>query len=150
MAGAKVKLGRIKSHEDILGSSLADAVLLYVRKAHGREVERECRVAIQRGEFAPMIIHAEINTGRWIVKCPVCPGAQMAHRTERWFFCTDCLNQHIDSRMASVNWPDESEVRELQRVLMDRPVPLNRNWKPGETVEHLERENAARGVGSGR
>ena len=41
-------------------------------------------------------------------------------------------------------WPDDAEAAEA--VLLRRPLTVNRNWRPPETVADLLRENAEHGV----
>jgi hypothetical protein len=84
--------------------------------------------------------------GRWVVRCPFCPGAQLAdpERTTR-FLCVDCLNEAVGGQWVAVEWPPEPE--DIEEVLEVRPDPDTQNWLPGETVEDLLRENSERGVG---
>src|SRR5439155_17375452 len=49
-------------------------------------------------------LDAEVNKGRWIVRCP-CNGAQLASKTDRRFFCVDCLNLWCSGKWARVRWP---------------------------------------------
>ena len=97
--------------------------------------------------------YAEVNDGRWIVRCPFCPSAQLAHRDDRLFQCvgTDprtgatlgCLNERNGGHPVEVVWP--AHVEEAEKVLLARPQEA-RNWLPhrGETVEFLKRENHER------
>ena len=146
-AKTRVVMGKIITHRDRFSDQpLEETVASFVKAIHGSEVEARVRNALKRGAIAPAIVHAEVNHGRWIVKCHTCRGAQLANRWERWFFCTDCLNQRFDGRLVSVHWPDEDEVRKIEGLLMERDDPGTRHWKPSETVDDLARENADHGV----
>lgn len=89
---------------------------------------------------------AIVNHGRWIVECPFpnCGGAQAASRTDPRFLCITCGNVGASNRWVRVVWPDHPEA--IEDVLAPRP-PMNRNWRPGETLEQLELENVGHGIG---
>lgn len=87
--------------------------------------------------------YAEIARSNWRVKCPFCPGAQVIEPGEA-FFCVDCANQANFFRPMRVIWPAERHT--IERLLLKRPNPLNRNWLPRETVEMLIRENMEHGI----
>ncbi len=88
--------------------------------------------------------YAEINHGRWIVRCPFCASAQLASKTDKRFFCIECLNEAVGRRWVRVTWPAEAEA--IEATLLVRPDERNRNWRPGETAADLARENIERGV----
>lgn len=73
---------------------------------------------------------AELNHGRWIVKCPECPSAERA-TTDR-FHCTEC---GVSGRVV---WP--AERAEIERLTLVRPTE-NRNWTPGESTDLLVADN---------
>lgn len=88
---------------------------------------------------------ARVNHGRWIVQCDNCHGAQLASRTDRRFFCTDCLNSAQKGRWRYVNWPSKADTAAIEEALAPRPI-ANRNWEPGETIDRLLTENVVYGV----
>jgi hypothetical protein len=85
-----------------------------------------------------------VSSGRWVIRCPFCTGAQLADpgRSSR-FFCVDCLNASVGGQWVVVTWPPE--VHEIEATLDPRPEP-NQNWELGESVEDLQVENVAHGV----
>lgn len=85
-----------------------------------------------------VVTYAEVNWGRWIVRCPFCPSAQLASRSARWFLCHFCGNKAVGGQWIPLVWPDN--VSEIEAALSVRP-PNNMNWIPGETVEDLLKEN---------
>lgn len=106
--------------------------------------------------FAPRTVaHAEVNHGRWIVRCPFsrennydppCDGAQLASEAHKRFFCVDCLHGEERSargRWLRVVWPEDATRREIERLLLERRYVENRSWKPSETPDDLRSENSA-------
>lgn len=89
-------------------------------------------------------VPVEVNDSRWLVKCPACNGAQVAHKTDRRFFCIDCLNETAGGLWVTVDWPDDPDA--IEAALDARPVAHTRGWVPGETVADLLAENAAHQV----
>lgn len=83
---------------------------------------------------------AEVNHGRWIVRCPWCATAQNASADDHRFFCTECSNGAAGGQWITVEWPEDRE--EIEAALGCRPLPANRNWVPGESVAELWRDNA--------
>lgn len=78
------------------------------------------------------------NHGRWVVQCP-CGGAQLAHPDDRRFLCCDCGNVDNAGRYRPVVWPKAwQQIGQLLDARADRTL---RNWRPGETVAELRREN---------
>jgi hypothetical protein len=90
------------------------------------------------------VAHAEVNHGRWTVRCPWCSGCQNASEEDHRFFCTECSNGAAGGKWIAVVWPADRE--EIELALGQRPHPDNRNWLPGETIADLWLENAAHGV----
>lgn len=82
-------------------------------------------------------VHAFVNHGNWLVRCPYCNGAEYAFE-EGWFFCCSCKNSYIGHKYQRLVFPEERA--EIEALLAYRPL-LNRNWNPGETLEDLQREN---------
>ncbi len=89
------------------------------------------------------------NWGRWVADCPniECENAEdVAGRT---FFCgcqgsPVCGHSQPCRTISEIVWPDDIET--INHVLSVRPVPSNRNWVPGETLEDLRKENAENGL----
>lgn len=89
-------------------------------------------------------VAAEIVRSNWRVKCPFCKGAQVIQPGEL-FFCVDCCNQGNHFRPMRVMWPPQRQT--IEKLLLMRSDPLNRNWLPHETVEMLIAENLEHGIG---
>lgn len=89
---------------------------------------------------------AFVEHGRWLVRCPFCPSAQIASRTKRRFFCVECghVAQEDHPSWLAVQWPTQWE--RIEQLLGRRPDRMSRNWVVGEPVERLEAENAAHNV----
>ena len=88
------------------------------------------------------MMFAELNHGRWIVKCPECPSA-----SERGgpgftdgvsFVCVNCGAGGVPV------WPEDRDRIEV--AVQGRPQ-RNRNWEPGEPVDLLIAENIEHEVG---
>ena len=90
-----------------------------------------------------LILTARVDWGRWIVDCPYCPGAMAAFDTDpSYFFCRKCKNNGT-YKPIKVEFPQEKGRVEV--LLGNRPK-ANQNWRRGETLEFLERENVERGM----
>lgn len=90
-------------------------------------------------------IHAEIIRSSWVVCCDVrgCRGAVFVEPGEP-FFCDHCIMMLNDGYAKDVIWPDNRA--EIERTLLLRPIPLNRNWTPGaESLAELIVQNIERG-----
>ena len=85
-------------------------------------------------------VSVRIEQGRWLAECWWCGGLQRAARTDHRFLCDQCYNAPAEGKWLRTVWPEEAT--EIERLLIERPVP-NRNWRPGESVDDLRRENAA-------
>ena len=83
-------------------------------------------------------VEALLNHGAWLVICPECPGGGEYAFEEGWFFCCSCLNNSIGHRYRRFVFPPDRE--EIEKILALRPLD-NRNWRPGESLEDLCREN---------
>ena len=90
---------------------------------------------------------AVVDANRWIVHCPTCNGAEFAWTTMPLFMCVTCWNGDNNHYFRPVNFPRNKAA--IERVLMARPNPTNRNWLPGEGVPFLEFENEAHGLPKG-
>jgi hypothetical protein len=90
--------------------------------------------------------------GFWVARCPrpYCFGAEhygprrsgalleLGNLTETGMRCKEC-----GGTFAAV-WP--ADRVEIERILMERPDPFNRNWLPGETLHDLLGENITHGI----
>lgn len=85
------------------------------------------------------LIYAEINHSRWIGICE-CGGAEVV-AVGMPFYCFSCFNVISRGRSRPVRFPKNS--KQIEETLLARPVPTNRNFHIGETLEDLERENVA-------
>jgi hypothetical protein len=86
--------------------------------------------------------------GRWVARCAGYPffcssAADVCPDVTAGFLCADC------GRATEVIWPAASMVEGVERLLMMRPNPNNRNWEPGETLHDLAFENALHGIFDG-
>lgn len=92
---------------------------------------------------------AVVNENRWIVHCPTCSGAEFAWKQWPLFMCATCWNGGNEQpyTFRPVKFP--RNMAAIERVLMARPNPANRNWLPGEGVSFLEFENEAHGLPKG-
>lgn len=93
-------------------------------------------------------VYARINASRWIVDCPL-PGCHEAVHTAPGlpFFCPNCLNVTNDGRAYQVVFP--ADLEDIERILSARPLPVTRNWMPGEPIEQLLLENRQHRVPGG-
>lgn len=80
---------------------------------------------------------AEVNHGRWVVYCS-CGGAEMAW-DEGLVMCMGCFNSPAGHALIRTHFP--SQRLEIEALLNWRPL-ANRNWRRGETVKQLMKENA--------
>lgn len=86
----------------------------------------------------PIVVFA--NEGRWVAQCSDCNGAQLASRTDPRFMCVECANVLNHGAFRPLLWP--RNVAAIEKLLEQRPLRRNRNWRPGETVKDLKAENA--------
>lgn len=87
---------------------------------------------------------AEVNHGRWVVRCPFCMSAQVAAASDQRFLCWDCGNAAVGGQWVTVVWPSRDLRRGIEDALNRRP-PQHRHWLPHETVEGLEAETELHG-----
>ena len=88
---------------------------------------------------------AYINWGRWVVDCP-CGSAREINAMPAEIPCVECGDILLPQ------YPANYKV--IERILAKRPtvkigaqmIPKNRNWKPGETLVALRRENKENGL----
>jgi hypothetical protein len=86
----------------------------------------------------PYLAYAEANWGRWIAPCPApyCHNAMQIDQNQQIF---RCLGPDSCGLETQIQWPPDPDGIEL--LLGVRPDFITRNWKPGETLEDLLREN---------
>jgi len=94
--------------------------------------------------ISSVAVPAQMEWGRWIIKCPFCPSAQLASDTDHKFFCTDCQNAGASGKWLPVAWPANRKV--LESLVSIRPRVENRGWLPTQTAKDLAAENAQRGL----
>lgn len=116
------------------------------------------------GKPSGLPVKARIWQGQWIADCE-CNGACFVDPDEPIFFCFSCGNRANGQRPRPVEFPPEAERKEIERLLLERPVndlagltdneraglaqpllwmdtgttmlPLSRSWEPGETPADL-------------
>lgn len=76
--------------------------------------------------------------GKWLVAC-ACGNAPSVSPEWRLALCFEC-----GAIYEGVTMPPDAAA--IEAVLSRRPHPINRAWRRPETVEDLQRENAAHGV----
>ncbi len=92
-------------------------------------------------------LQARGNNGRWVIECPARRGgALLASNRDRYFICPNCGS---DGGFYDVEFPDDRA--DIEEVLLRRPAvnslsASHRNWRPGETVSDLVRENQEHGL----
>jgi hypothetical protein len=111
-----------------------------------------------------MEIKAEMNHGRWIVRCPKSPtthAVQVFPGHDFTFVCGECYHNlngsatripdstafstaNAAGNVHTIVWPDN--LMEIEQALNYRLIE-NSNWLPGETVEYLQNDNVIHGVG---
>jgi hypothetical protein len=117
-----------------------------IHDTHGVDSRRYVEYIMKRAkkpiptevELSASPVKAEINHGRWIVRCPFCNGAEMADKTDRCFFCLSCLNKNASGKWLPVVFPDN--IVEIEGVLLVRKVD-NQNWRHEEKLSDLIKEN---------
>lgn len=78
---------------------------------------------------------ARVDHGRWIVDCS-CGCGLYVRRGWQLACCIECGAQYHD-----VRFPVDAD--EIERLLLARSKRENQSWWPSESVEQLQRENAA-------
>ncbi len=89
-------------------------------------------------------IFAEIIRSNWIVQCIFCRNGIIAQPGEH-FYCPDCMMQGNGFKPMEIVWPESSERREIERLLLKRIDPNTRNWFRHETTADLLVENLEHG-----
>lgn len=72
--------------------------------------------------IAELAIPAEVNAGRWVARCPFCPGAEAVTPALPILWCDDCQMAELDGQAARVIFPDDLAAieAELERRPADR------------------------------
>ena len=139
----------IKSAEDFhlpdprwAGATVAERIVL----AHWHMETDGHHVTVPRMVSNKATAWAFVNHGRWCVRCPWCPSAQNAARSDHRFFCVECGNAAVRGAWVPVIWPEDDEIVTIESLLGARPTPANQNWSPGEATAQLAAENVEHGV----
>lgn len=93
-----------------------------------------------------LVIQAYVNHGRWVADCPFCTGAERVSLDRPQFMCLSCFNAAAGGRWLRMRLPRWRGLIEAE--LLKRPRVQNRNWRPGETVASLRKENREHGIES--
>jgi hypothetical protein len=137
-----------RNHDDRSGLSPVELEYLKYMVFRGEEQLPETYVGaasqIPHGKHQNIATPAEVNAGRWIVQCPWCLSASIASRSDPRFFCVECRNAGAQGKWITVTWP--STVDDIEALLVMRPDPRTRNWKPIETTGDLMHENERHGI----
>lgn len=91
-------------------------------------------------------IAARVDAGRWIAECPDCHDAQYVWMDDPQplFMCVACFNAAAGGGWRRVTVPANRGA--VEAALVKRPLPGNRNWRPGETLAGLRAENVKHGI----
>jgi hypothetical protein len=89
---------------------------------------------------------------RWIAECPDCKARGLSRAEYVWLqtpllFCTSCGNASLGGLWRPVGVPQNRA--QIERLLLQRPDPLTRSWRPDESVEALCVENVMANGGGG-
>lgn len=108
-------------------------------------------------------VKARIWQSQWVADCE-CNTTMFVDPDEPIFFCFGCANRLNGGKIRPVDFPPAPERKEIERLLLERPVddvagmtdlervglqkpllfvgaaPLVRSWEPGETIATLERQ----------
>ena len=88
---------------------------------------------------------AWLYNDRWIAECPEGHNRQLVFEATPLYMCCECWNVGAGGLYREVAFP--AERADIEAAIAVRPMPVNRNWLPSETVADLLAENAARGGG---
>lgn len=80
------------------------------------------------------------GSARWIADCPTCrsygrTGSEYVWLSQPLMFCMSCCNVALGGEWRRVVVPPNRA--EIERLLLARPDPRTRNWRPDQTVEDL-------------
>ncbi len=128
-------------------------------------------VKVQFDRVSPRPVRARIELGQWVADCE-CRGVEFVDPDEPIFFCFGCANRTDAGMVRPVEFPPEAERKEIERLVLERPVddlrglddlerahmasaliyiegsdgdlqPLTRTWNAGEPISNLLVENEA-------
>ena len=100
---------------------------------------RDRKPFIPQDISAKAVAHAEIDAGRWIVRCPWCSSAQSAFSTDPRFFCVDCLNEAVGHKWIRVVWPTNQTRNAIEHTLQVAPRAAQMRWRPDESMADVKR-----------
>ena len=87
-----------------------------------------------------------VDAGVWHAQCLRCSGFSVPRRDSALHLCLGCWHGG-DIRWRVASW--STDTVEIEKLLLLRPNPGNRNWRGGETLVDIRQENIAHGL-SGR
>lgn len=128
-------------HERIVGEARPGRVRGWRLAENGLELRHVKGPRDTRGrQERPAPAVAYVNHGRWVADCPTagCGGAMLVLNGGE-FLCGTCFNAEIGGEYRPIVWPDDAA--EIEALLVVRPLPVNMNWRPGETLAMLAAEN---------
>jgi hypothetical protein len=123
---------------------------------------------IQENKFSIEPVQGFIENSQWIGRCE-CGGCEFVDTDEPVFYCFCCCNRAQNHMLRRVIFPDFATRKEIERLLLLRPVddmrgqtdleraglaralivvqidkntvmPLTRSWNAGETLEDLHKQ----------
>ena len=118
----------MKKSKEIIGSTPTEFARIITKKLGKRIIY----------EISGESLEAEINHGRWIVRCPYCSGAEIADAEDPVFMCLSCFNEENGGRFRPVRFP--VDLSSIESELKRRKREKHQNWSPGESLEHLTGE----------
>lgn len=88
---------------------------------------------------------ARLHRNQWIADCPDCKGTQFVWLDEPLFLCVSCWNAMAGGAWRPIVLPQNRA--EIERVMLARPLPHNRNWgeDPDMSMDDYRAENVAHG-----
>lgn len=155
-------IDRIISAKDYGGSMRG-----YLKNMQREHKRRGIPVTIKELDKEPTgkPVLARIWQSQWVADCE-CNTRMFVDPDEPIFFCFGCGNRLHGQRPRPVIFPEKAERKEIERLLLERPVtdyagltdlervglqkavvvvqteqgtlPLTRSWVPGETISDLE------------
>jgi hypothetical protein len=90
-------------------------------------------------------LRARLYRDQWIVDCPSCGSASYVWTDQPLFLCAECFNGEVGGLWRRVEIPSEQEREEIEEVVGYRPLPAQRNWEPGESLNDLRAQNRQNG-----
>lgn len=95
----------------------------YIREQQRKILQRGLPVTIKDFDKTPtgVPVVARIWQGQWIADCE-CGGASFVDPDEPVFFCFSCGNRAHGQTLRPVQFPPEDERKEIERLLLLRPV----------------------------